>query len=47
MGVAERDQTVAEEIMNALSHGLGLLLAIASLPRARRRWWVPASSRAR
>ena len=32
MRVAERDQTVAEEIMNALSHGLGLLLAIASLP---------------
>ncbi|MDM0032917.1 hemolysin III family protein [Variovorax sp. J22P271] len=32
MRVADRDQTVAEEIMNALSHGLGLLLAIASLP---------------
>ena len=32
MRVAEREQTVAEEIMNALSHGLGLLLAIASLP---------------
>lgn len=32
MLAAERDQTVAEEIMNALSHGLGLLLAIASLP---------------
>lgn len=32
MIAAERDQTVAEEVMNALSHGLGLLLAIASLP---------------
>ena len=27
-----RDQTTLEEIFNALSHGLGLLLAIASLP---------------
>lgn len=27
-----RDQTVGEELANALSHGLGLLLAIASLP---------------
>jgi hemolysin III len=27
-----RDQTTPEEIFNALSHGLGLLLAIASLP---------------
>ncbi|MET0207586.1 MAG: hemolysin III family protein [Variovorax sp.] len=27
-----RDQTVGEEIANAVSHGLGLVLAIASLP---------------
>ncbi|RYF33042.1 MAG: hemolysin III family protein [Comamonadaceae bacterium] len=27
-----RDQTLGEEIANALSHGLGLVLAIASLP---------------
>ena len=27
-----RDQTGLEELFNALSHGLGLLLAIASLP---------------
>ena len=27
-----RDQTVGEEIANAISHGLGLVLAIASLP---------------
>lgn len=27
-----RDQTLGEEIANALSHGLGLLLAVASLP---------------
>ncbi|RYH64473.1 MAG: hemolysin III family protein [Alcaligenaceae bacterium] len=27
-----RDQTLGEEIANAISHGLGLLLAIASLP---------------
>ncbi len=27
-----RDQTLGEEIANALSHGVGLLLAIASLP---------------
>ncbi|MDM0012496.1 hemolysin III family protein [Variovorax sp. J22P168] len=30
--VAERDQTPVEELLNSLSHGLGLLLAIASLP---------------
>ena len=29
---AARDQTAMEELFNALSHGLGLLLAIASLP---------------
>ncbi len=29
---AARDQTAMEELLNALSHGLGLLLAIASLP---------------
>lgn len=29
---AARDQTAMEEFFNALSHGLGLLLAIASLP---------------
>ncbi len=29
---AVRDQTLAEEVMNAVSHGIGLLLAIASLP---------------
>lgn len=28
----ERPQTAAEEVANALSHGLGLLLAVASLP---------------
>jgi hemolysin III len=28
----ERDQTLGEEIANALSHGLGLLLALAALP---------------
>ena len=28
----DRDQTPMEELMNALSHGLGLMLAIASLP---------------
>ena len=28
----ERPQTASEELANALSHGLGLLLAIASLP---------------
>lgn len=28
----DRPQTVGEEIANALSHGLGLLLAVASLP---------------
>lgn len=32
MAAAERPQTLGEEIANALSHGLGLLLAIASLP---------------
>lgn len=30
--VAARDQTGMEELFNALSHGLGLVLAIASLP---------------
>jgi hemolysin III len=29
---AGRDQTLGEEIANALSHGLGLLLAVAALP---------------
>lgn len=29
---AERPQTLGEEIANAVSHGLGLLLAVASLP---------------
>ena len=29
---AERPQTLGEEIANALTHGLGLLLAVASLP---------------
>lgn len=29
---ADRPQTVGEEIANSLSHGLGLLLALASLP---------------
>jgi hemolysin III len=28
----ERDQTLGEEIANAISHGLGFLLAVASLP---------------
>ena len=28
----ERPQTLGEEIANAISHGLGFLLAIASLP---------------
>jgi hemolysin III len=32
MPIAERAQTVGEEIANALSHGIGLLLAVASLP---------------
>ena len=30
--VADRDQTPIEELMNALSHGFGLALAVASLP---------------
>jgi len=30
--LAARDQTAMEELFNALSHGLGLALAIASLP---------------
>lgn len=30
--VASRDQTLGEEIANAISHGLGFLLAVASLP---------------
>lgn len=30
--VQDRDQTLGEEIANALSHGLGCLLAIAALP---------------
>jgi hemolysin III len=29
---ALRDQTLGEEIANAISHGLGFLLAVASLP---------------
>lgn len=29
---SEREQTVGEEIANALSHGIGFLLALASLP---------------
>ncbi len=29
---ADRDQSLGEEIANAISHGVGLLLAIASLP---------------
>jgi hemolysin III len=28
----ERPQTMGEEIANAISHGLGFLLAVASLP---------------
>ncbi len=28
----ERDQTAMEELMNALSHGIGMALAVASLP---------------
>ena len=32
MTLVERPQTAAEELANVLSHGLGLLLAIASLP---------------
>ena len=31
----ERPQTVGEEIANAISHGIGFLLAVASLPSAR------------
>jgi hemolysin III len=27
-----RDQTLGEEIANAISHGLGFLLSVASLP---------------
>ena len=30
--MTERAQTLREEIANALSHGLGFLLAVASLP---------------
>ena len=30
--IAERPQTLGEELANCLSHGLGLLLAVASLP---------------
>ena len=30
--LTDRPQTLGEEIANAISHGLGLLLAIASLP---------------
>ena len=29
---ADREQTLGEEIANALSHGLGVVLAIAALP---------------
>lgn len=32
MAIAERDQSLGEEIANAVSHGLGFALAIASLP---------------
>jgi hemolysin III len=32
MHTTTRDQTLGEEIANALSHGLGFLLAVASLP---------------
>ncbi len=32
MSASQRDQTLGEEIANALSHGLGLLLAVAALP---------------
>ncbi|MGE0674695.1 MAG: hemolysin III family protein, partial [Methylibium sp.] len=32
MVLPERPQTAAEELANAVSHGLGLLLALASLP---------------
>ena len=32
MAAASRAQTLGEEIANAVSHGLGLLLALASLP---------------
>ena len=32
MVAAARTQTLGEEVANALSHGLGLLLAVASLP---------------
>jgi len=32
MAIAERDQTGWEELANSLSHGVGFLLAIASLP---------------
>ena len=30
--IEDRPQTLGEEIANAVSHGLGFLLAIASLP---------------
>lgn len=32
LAAAARDQTAAEELMNALSHGIGMALAIAALP---------------
>jgi len=32
MNIAARPQTLGEEIANAISHGLGFLLAVASLP---------------
>ncbi|MCV2350770.1 PAQR family membrane homeostasis protein TrhA [Paucibacter sp. Y2R2-4] len=32
VGMTARDQTLGEEIANAISHGLGFLLAVASLP---------------
>lgn len=32
MSTAERPQTLGEEVANAISHGLGCLLAVASLP---------------
>lgn len=35
-------QTLREEVANALSHGLGLLLALASLPVLAAAGWLPA-----
>jgi len=49
----ERAQTLREEIANAISHGLGFLLAVASAAGAggllvaamagQPRWWAPRS----